>query len=231
MALMPVFDILEYWSDITARTGAENMAVDQLLMQQAGKHPVLRVYQWSEPSVSFGYFHALEDAQAAFPSTAVCPLSYVRRWTGGGVVDHRIDLTYTLVIPRGCALSSERGAASYRLIHQVLGETLKSYGEDVQLLAVDGGDGGAVCFANPVAYDLTDSRGVKIAGAGQRRTRDGLLHQGSVVTAMDAAMLGADLAARLASRIVDRPEEGSFENDVSILAAERYASEQWLRDA
>ena len=49
MGLMPVFDILEYWSDITARTGAENMAVDQLLMERVSRHPVLRVYQWSEP--------------------------------------------------------------------------------------------------------------------------------------------------------------------------------------
>ena len=207
------------------------MAVDQLLMERSSRHPVLRVYQWSEPSVSFGYFHTLEDARAAFPSTAGCPLSYVRRWTGGGVVDHRIDQTYTLVIPSGCALASERGSASYRLIHQVLGETLKSHGQDVGLIAENEGEGGAVCFSNPVAYDLTDSRGVKIAGAGQRRTRAGLLHQGSVVTATDAAVLGADMAARLASSIVDRPEGESFENDVSILAAKRYASDEWLSKA
>ena len=228
---MPVFDSLEYWNDVNARTGAENMAVDQLLMERAGRHPVLRVYQWSEPSVSFGYFHALEDAQAAFPSTAGSPLSYVRRWTGGGVVDHRIDLTYTLVIPRGCALSSERGAVSYRLIHRALGQTLERHGQDVQLLAAGEGDGGAVCFANPVAYDLTDSQGVKIAGAGQRRTREGLLHQGSVVTVMDAAVLGADLVARLASRVIGWSASESFENDVQILAAERYASEEWLSKA
>jgi len=228
MGLMPVFDILEYWSDITARTGAENMAVDQLLMERVSRHPVLRVYQWSEPSVSFGYFHTLQDAQTAFPATAGRPLTYVRRWTGGGVVDHRIDLTYTLVIPRGCKLSCERGARSYRLIHQILGETLKKLGQDVRLVAADEASHGPVCFNNPVECDLTDSQGEKVAGAGQRRTRDGLLHQGSVVTEIDAGLLGLELATRLAVRMKACSTSERFEEQVTMLAAGRYASEEWL---
>ena len=48
------------------RKAAENMAVDQVLISRVGNDPILRIYDWSEPSVSFGYFHALEDARLAF---------------------------------------------------------------------------------------------------------------------------------------------------------------------
>lgn len=229
MDLMSVFDVLEYWSDSSARTGAENMAVDQLLMECVEKHPLLRIYHWSEPSVSFGYFHTLEEARTAFPPTMEHPLTYVRRWTGGGVVDHRIGLTYTLVIPRECRLSRERGAESYRLIHQILGKTLMMLGQDVRLVAADEARQGPVCFANPVGYDLLNSRGEKIAGAGQRRTRNGLLHQGSVVTKISPKVLGKELAAHLAHTIQERVTSELFEEQVVMLAAERYGCEQWLQ--
>ena len=48
---------------------------------------------------------------------------------------------------------------------------------------------------------------------------------------MDAAVLGSDLAARLANSVIGWSASGSFENDVEILAAERYASEDWLSKA
>lgn len=225
---MPVFDTLEYWRDENARTGPENMAVDQLLMEGVGEHPILRVYQWSEPTISFGYFLALQEAHTAFPSSADSPLTYVRRWTGGGIVDHRIDITYTLVIPRECALSMERGAESYRVIHQALEASLKKLGEDVRLTAVDEGDGGLACFTNPVAYDLTNLQGEKIAGAGQRRTRYGLLHQGSLVSQVSADALGDNLSICLASRITEHTPEASFFSDVKALAVDRYATDEWL---
>ena len=76
---------------------------------------------------------------------------------------------------------------------------------------------------------LTDSQGEKIAGAGQRRTRDGLLHQGSVVTEIDAGLLGVELATRLAVRMKACSTSERFEEQVTMLAAGRYASEEWLR--
>ncbi|MCP5534696.1 MAG: hypothetical protein H7A51_00505 [Akkermansiaceae bacterium] len=225
---MPVLDTLIYWRDKHARTGFENMAVDQLLLERLGDHPVLRVYHWSEPTVSFGYFLALKDAQSAFPSSGSCPLTYVRRWTGGGIVDHRIDVTYTLAIPRGHALSAARGAESYRVIHQALESTLKQLHEPVRLTAVDGGDGGLACFTNPVAYDLINHQGEKIAGAGQRRTRYGLLHQGSLITQVEPDALGRGLAQCLARQTDDFLPDPSFDEDTKVLASERYASDAWL---
>ncbi len=225
---MPVFDSMDYWLDTCPRRGAENMAVDQLLMERAGERPVLRVYHWSEPTVTFGYFLALADARRAFPSNKDCPLTYVRRWTGGGIVDHRIDLTYTLVVPRSHPLSRARGAESYREIHRALAETLEQLGEHVRLTAIDEGGGALACFANPVAYDLTDATGAKVAGAGQRRCRYGLLHQGSVITRADDVTFGSRLAAGLAGDVSDWQPDAAFFADARELADVRYGTREWL---
>lgn len=224
---MPVFDHLIYWNDALARKGSENMAVDHLLLEQVAKYPILRVYAWSEPSVSFGYFHRLEDVKNAYPSREGESISYVRRWTGGGIVDHRVDLTYTLVVPREFALGHARGASSYHLIHQVLREVLKKLGQKVELSRDEGGSG-VVCFDNPVAYDLTDQTGQKIAGAGQRRTRHGLLHQGSVLTELDADVFGKEFAEQLATSWEAWNGLETFEEKAAGIEADRYATSSWL---
>jgi len=220
-----VFETLQFWRDNVARTGEENMAVDQLLMERVGDHPVLRVYGWSEPTVSFGYFLTLADAMATFSDDG---LTYVRRWTGGGIVDHRDDMTYTLVIPRGHAIAAARGAESYRVIHRALAEALDKTGEAVRLSPVDKGDGALACFDNPVAYDLTNAAGQKMAGAGQRRTRHGLLHQGSVVAGAEAAELGEHFTSVLSGNVVKFTPGQRFFDDVASLANDRYATEAWL---
>jgi len=226
---MPVFDSLHFWRDDRDRTGAENMAIDQLLMElvgTTGDTPLMRVYGWSEPTVTFGYFLPLSDATDAFSDDN---LTYVRRWTGGGVVDHRIDLTYTLMVPRSHPLASARGAESYRVIHQAVCDTLWAMGEKVRLTVVDEGDGGAACFTNPVAYDLTNLAGEKIAGAGQRRSRYGLLHQGSLITDVEPDEFGRKLAEELSDQVKEFFPTTDLLAVAPALAAERYGTDDWLR--
>lgn len=226
---MPVFESLDVWRDENPRSGAENMALDQLLMEQAGKsadRPLLRLYGWSEPTITFGYFLPLSDATDAFSDDG---LIYVRRWTGGGVVDHRIDLTYTLMIPRNHALATARGAESYRVIHQAVADTLQRLGENVRLTVVDEGDGGAACFSNPVAYDLTNMSGEKMAGAGQRRTRHGLLHQGSLITALDAELFEDELTKALSDDTSAYFPDQNLLVEAVALAGDRYGTDAWLR--
>ncbi len=230
MATEHMFEMLEFWRDEVARTGAENMAIDQLLMERIGAHPVLRVYRWSEPTLSFGYFLALADVEALFPADG--DLHYVRRWTGGGIVDHRIDITYTLAIPRNHSLSRARGAESYCVIHRALAATLLQMGESARLTSGDEGDGALACFDNPVAYDVTDAAGQKMAGAGQRRTRHGLLHQGSVVAGAGAGAgavgFGEKFTSLLSAEVRPWAPDGRFLGDAACLADDRYATDAWL---
>ncbi|MFK7910557.1 MAG: biotin/lipoate A/B protein ligase family protein [Akkermansiaceae bacterium] len=223
---MPVlFDSLDAWYDEHPRTGAENMAIDQLLMEQVKDRPLLRVYQWSEPSVSFGYFLHLADAMESFSDSG---LTYTRRWTGGGIVDHRADVTYTLVIPKCSVVANTRGAGSYRKIHSVIAAALVKLGKDVEMVSSDSGNNVRACFANPVANDVVDRLGNKLAGAGQRRTRYGLLHQGSVLAGVHSRELFEQLMLLLT------PNAGTFTPDASLLgcavdlAKARYSSAQWL---
>src|SRR5207253_2699926 len=76
------------------KPAAINMAVDETLYL-AAERPVLRSYRWARPSVSFGYFTPWKEVAMRYAGRDL-----VRRWTGGGIVEHGQDFTYSLVYPR-----------------------------------------------------------------------------------------------------------------------------------
>ena len=153
------------------------MALDDALLRNARDHgfPVLRFYQWDRPAVSIGY---VQKASAAPPGFA-----FVRRPTGGGVVYHDHDFTYSVVLPAGHWLTGLDRTRSYDWINRSVREAL----QDVHIRAsladqnishtVDRET--MVCFRNPTKYDVLLGQ-QKVAGSAQRRTRDGILHQGSL---------------------------------------------------
>ena len=171
-----LFETLKIWRDDEARSGPANMAVDEALMRSVDEVAVLRLYHWAGDWVSLGYFQSLAEARELFGQGP----GYVRRWTGGGIVDHRADLTYTLAIPRGHDLAGSRGNESYCAIHREIAHCLGEGGIACELTAEDSAKETSACFDKPVAWDLLGEGGEKLAGAGQRRSRWGILHQGSV---------------------------------------------------
>jgi lipoyl(octanoyl) transferase len=198
----PVLAQLILWNDALPHDGPRNMAIDEWLWQNATA-PTLRVYRWLGHWMSIGYFSKHVSVPAG--------CDFVRRPTGGGVVDHRDDWTYTLVVPRGHGIAELPGAESYRLIHQALCEALRAEGVDCALVTAESEATGDRCFVKPVLHDLIDANGNKIAGAGQRRGRNGLLHQGSVVVPVEAAQRGERIAGLLADEVKDvllEPEDG-----------------------
>jgi len=217
---------MNLWHDTHPRSGAENMAVDQLLLENISDIPTLRFYSWKSPSVSFGYFESLSAARSIFNDEK---LDFIRRWTGGGIVDHRIDHTYTIVIPSSHPWACLRGAESYRFIHQAVAEALNENGIECELTSENTGDGSATCFANPVAYDIVTPAGKKLAGAGQKRTRHGLLHQGSVIEIKDGAIWQDSLTRFLTESATPWTPDESFFEAVNNLAESRYATQEWLK--
>ncbi len=201
------------------------MAVDEWLFDRA-ERPLLRIYRWLGDWVSYGYALTESEARQHFPDSG---LRYVRRWTGGGVVDHRRDWTYTLVIPGDDPMAGWSAPERYLAIHAAVAATLEAEG-----IAASLSDGGATtgsdaCFSNPVTSDITDSGGGKLAGAGQRLNRNGVLHQGSVLTPWGPpppAGRATELARRLATEVltVDRfPDPAAVAEAVKT----RYGNPAW----
>lgn len=158
--------------------GALNMAWDELrlrLARDAG-YPLLRFYGWAEPAATFGRFQKFAEVR---DWTAIRPL--LRRPTGGGLVPHLNDWTYSLVFPSGDAWHRLRARESYLRLHQWIQRALEKLGFATELAParrVVLGKAGR-CFAGAEVNDLV-FLGKKIAGAAQKRGRSGLLIQGSV---------------------------------------------------
>jgi lipoate-protein ligase A len=157
---------------------AFNMALDEALLEFAPElqRPVLRFYGWTQRAASFGYSQKISDMERA---THLRPL--VRRPTGGGLVPHDADWTYSVVIPPSHSWYALRASESYERIHQWIQNAFTALGVVTELAPCCRKDIPGQCFAG---YEKSDVLwyGKKIAGAAQRRTKHGLLIQGSLQT-------------------------------------------------
>ncbi len=166
---------------------AFNMALDEALLQEASRlgRPVLRFYGWIEPAASFGYFQRYAEVEQMTP---LRPL--VRRPTGGGVVPHDADWTYSLVFPPTDGWYALAATESYRRVHEWVRAAFARLNLESELAPARKKAGPGQCFQGHEVSDVL-WRDRKIAGAAQRRTREGLLIQGSV-QASQLALTRAD---------------------------------------
>ena len=210
-----------------------NMAIDELMLERMdsiGK-VVLRFYEWNIPSASFGY----SQKPRAVTRTG---LTLVRRPTGGGVVYHDVDLTYTLVIPAGHPICELNRMDSYKVIHEPIMKAVLDLGQGAHLapdLGIKHDRATLQCFVSPSPNDVLAADNTKLAGAAQRRTRKGILHQGSV-------SLKAGEHDRILNAIRDELGKAfsfdyvPFEPDAEFMAAAeqladaKYATPAWNED-
>jgi len=243
-----LFASLDIYHDYAPDSAAMNMALDEALLEHATV-PSIRFYQWYSPALSFGYF-------GKFGEVAIHERKrdLVRRWTGGGIVLHGDDLTYSIVIPVKDSVFAESSMNIYKKIHRALADALNGIGKRAELAACNRhrsrrgalqvalrrtGDRRSLssavvdrrynnCFANPVHADVM-LNGRKIAGAAQRRTRRGLLQQGSI----QGVDLENDLAERFAHALSVNCSEHQMSKEVldraRELAQQKYGADFWLR--
>jgi lipoate-protein ligase A len=152
------------------------MARDEALLTFAGAlaAPILRFYSWQTPAATFGYFQHIAEVETWTP---LRPL--VRRPTGGGLVPHENDWTYSIAIPPGHGWYALRAEESYRRLHEWIAAAFARVGLAAQLAPCCDKKLPGRCFAGPEKFDLV-WQDEKLGGAAQRRTRDGLLIQGSI---------------------------------------------------
>ncbi|MFO1482752.1 MAG: hypothetical protein U1F71_05235 [Verrucomicrobiaceae bacterium] len=222
---MTLFDELILHLDPHPHPGAWNMAADQAWLEESSV-PVLRVYDWDVATVSIGYAQSLAKLGEALPGWPV-----VRRWTGGGVVLHENDETYSVIVPATHPWAETRPLDSYRLIHASLAEALVAAGfNGCRLAGPEDLIENPFCFVAPALHDVVRGK-VKIAGAGQRRGKMGLLHQGSVQQVEVTSDFWRGWAAQLARRVTlveELPPKAATR--AQELVMKRYALSQWLDD-
>jgi lipoate-protein ligase A len=177
------FAPLQPWLLLQSGPGpaAFNMALDEALLESMPRlgRPVLRFYGWTEPAATFGYFQKHADVERA---THLRPL--IRRPTGGGIVPHDADWTYSLAFPPGHEWHSLKAEQSYRRIHEWIQKAFAKLNVTTELASTRHPSlvtrhPSKGCFSGYEKHDLL-WHGKKIAGAAQRRNKLGLLIQGSV---------------------------------------------------
>jgi lipoate-protein ligase A len=217
------------------------MALDFLLLQRYPEAtPRFRHYDWRRPACTFGFSQKIGFVRAHLPAEN---LELCRRPTGGGIVDHRNDWTYSLVIPRGHALYDETATQSYRVVHEALVVALVACGQPAVLqptrpepdAEAEAGPFG-VCFQRAEIHDVVNpASGAKIAGAAQKRNRNGLLLQGSLEKAVVSPIDWETFHARFAEAVArllrvpvtNVPWPELDESEVEGLT-EQYSSPEWM---
>lgn len=197
---------------------AENMALDFLLLQRYpdALSPRFRHYEWRRPAFTFGYSQKIAFVRAMLPDGGAFDLC--RRPTGGGVVDHRDDWTFSVVIPRGHPLEELPAPRSYRAVHACLVQAFRAQSVDAELQAAaaprETAEAAGVCFERAEVHDVLNGKtGEKIAGGAQKRNKRGLLFQGSIWRpALYAALEGSGLDSEQANP-GKAPESERFEWD------------------
>jgi lipoate-protein ligase A len=181
-----------------ALPGQSNMDLDESLLTgfPPGGRPVLRLYRWSPPALSLGYFQ--KPAEVA--DLELCRrrgIQVVRRPTGGGAILHDRELTLSLFLPLSHPLLDCPLEESYLRVTRPLAELCRAEGAEV---AFRGGARPARhaenCFAGSACPDLVFD-GRKLFGSAQRRKGGAMLFHGSLLLGLDRPLWEAVFQDRL----------------------------------
>ncbi len=163
------------------------MRFDEKLLSELNPDgsPILHLYRWSGPCATYGYFidpskHLnLEKIQKN-------RLTLARRPTGGGIVFHIWDLAFSFLMPANHSCFAKSTLDNYRFVNEAVKESMQDFlqlRDPLELIPSDLSGPNHFCMARPTIYDVVH-QGRKIAGAAQRRRKNGYLHQGTISLAL-----------------------------------------------
>lgn len=162
------------------------MQKDKDLLEKIGLEtdPILHFYDFEKNSATYGYFLQTKDF---FNPEGVEEkgLRLAKRPTGGGVIFHLWDFAFSVLIPATHPLFSQNTLENYATVNNAVLLAVEEFlqKKGCELTPNDGAILGMgcehFCMAKPTKYDVM-LNGRKVAGAAQRKTQQGLLHQGSI---------------------------------------------------
>lgn len=165
----------------------ENMAIDEALLacfDPDRSLPVLRLYGWTPSAFSCGRFQQPEKT-VAIEKCRAAGVQVVRRITGGGLLYHGKELTYSLVCPAGFIPGGQSVKDAFFHLTSFLIAFYRQLGLQPAYAADYHGDtrhlGGrsALCFAGTESCDIL-IKGKKIGGNAQRRLKNVIFQHGSI---------------------------------------------------
>lgn len=156
-----------------------NMATDEAIATsfELDDTPVLRLYSWDD-SYTLGVGQKIDeyiDLKKEYKG------NFAKRITGGGVLFHGHDLSYSLIVPPSY-LEGLSVKESYEKICSFLLSFYKKLGLDVKYVKDDESlilSKSPFCQVGFEAYDIV-TNGKKIGGNAQRRTKKFIFQHGSI---------------------------------------------------
>jgi lipoyl(octanoyl) transferase len=176
--------MLEVIVEPAARSGADNMAIDESLLVSAidRKTQTLRLYRWSEPTVSLGYFQKDDDPVL---TSRFAGLPRVRRLSGGGALLHDREITYSIALPDGHPLA-DAPTLLYDQVHAALVALIHDLGAPAQVRGEKRDQPEPfLCFGRGDPRDIVLA-GHKIVGSAQRRRKGAILQHGALLLEQSA---------------------------------------------
>ncbi len=192
----------------TPRCASMNMALDAAVLKAVAQKkisPTIRLYRWSAPAVTIGYFQILHEAvcESACRRDGV---DVVRRITGGGAVLHEHELTYSVVIPLKCRAAGGTILDSFRDICAPVIEALRR--EDIE------------AGFKPINDIVVGSR--KISGCAQTRKDGVLLQHGTLLL---------DINRRNMSRYLRVAREKTLENSLGLTCMKEFLGDAAVEES
>jgi lipoate-protein ligase A len=161
-------------------------------------------------------------------ATLLRPL--IRRPTGGEIVPHDADWTYSLAFPAGAEWHGLRAEESYRRAHEWIRSAFAKLNVETELASCCMKSAPGQCFVGHEKFDLL-WHGRKIAGAAQRRTLGGLLIQGSVQpppVGLRRAEWEEAMAAVAGGTWIDFSPDAALRARVEMLVVQKYSHKTFL---
>ena len=170
---------------------------------------ILHFYKWKNPSITYGYFLKPENF-FFLERLKDNNIDLARRPTGGGIVFHVWDFAFSVLVPANSKAFFSTSLENYQFINLCVQEAIEEILHEKFALfdffeeknfAKD------FCMANPTKYDVVVNKR-KIAGAAQRKKKNGFLHQGTIaVEPPDIVLLKKILIDK---KVIEKMKEYSF---------------------
>lgn len=162
-----------------ALDAVHNMAIDKALALSYKKDnlPIFRLYTWQQ-SFTIGASQTLDDYNTKFEEFKN---SGAKRMTGGGILFHGHDVSYSLILPNSefenlsVKKSYEKICSFLITFYQHLGLNA-SYAKDIETIQLSKSN---FCQVGFEAYDIIID-GVKIGGNAQKRAKSMIFQHGSI---------------------------------------------------